>query len=87
MADALEILDCPMGKNDAGADTVREYFCRLLLKVWEDEEEFDGKRPFGNSGWQSDVRGALMDAGLLDDPESWGEAEEKIWDAIKEMCR
>lgn len=51
--------------NDAGAATVRDYLVKLLETVWREEEGFNGKRPFGNSGWRSDVHLALVSAGLV----------------------
>lgn len=56
----------PMPANDAEADTVREYLCKLLGTLWRDGEGFSGKRPFGNSGWQWDVYVALVRAGLVE---------------------
>lgn len=58
-----EILDLPMEENDAEAATIREYLKRLLSVLWEEEESFGGKRPFGNSGWQWDVYRALVKGG------------------------
>ena len=46
--------------------TIREYFKRLLTQLWIDGECFDGKRPFGNSGWQFDVYSALISKGIID---------------------
>lgn len=54
-----DVRGVPMGRNDAGAETIGQYLSRLLSRVWDEEEEFDGKRPFGNSGWQSEVYAAL----------------------------
>lgn len=52
--------------SDAGPQlTVREYLRELLLKVWDLEEEFSGKRPFGNSGWETDLTWALARAGFV----------------------
>ncbi len=52
---------------DAGSQiTVRDYFMALLLGVWEEEEGFNGKRPFGNSGWQHEVINALACDGFID---------------------
>lgn len=51
--------------NDAGAETVRAYLAKLLQTLWREEEGFNGKRPFGNSGWQSDIHLALVNAGLI----------------------
>lgn len=50
-----EILDLEMVTNDADAKTIREYLKRLLSKVITEEEGFDGKRPFGNSGWLGEL--------------------------------
>lgn len=60
-------LDLPLrDDNDAGAKTVRDYFVALLRELWESEEGFSGKRPFGNSGWKHDVEHAFLKAGLVD---------------------
>ncbi|WP_049976207.1 hypothetical protein [Azospirillum sp. B506] len=58
-------LDLPMQENDANAATVRDYLKGLLLGVWEKGESFDGKRPFGNSGWEYDLYRPLVVAGLV----------------------
>lgn len=60
-----EILDIPMEENDADAATIRDYLKLLLVTVWQEEESFSGKRPFGNSGWQWDVYKAMIRAGLV----------------------
>lgn len=60
------ILGLPMDDNDAGADTIRIYLLKLLDKVWEFDEGFDGKRPFGNSGWRVDLYKALIQADAID---------------------
>lgn len=65
-----QILDCPMQENDAGAATVREYLRALLLGVWKKGESFSGKRPFGNSGWETEVIDALHQAGMVKSYES-----------------
>lgn len=49
------ILDLEIEENDADAKTIREYLKTLLITVWEKEESFSGKRPFGNSGWKYDI--------------------------------
>jgi len=46
--------------------TLREYFKKLLITLWEEGEDFSGKRPFGNSGWQYDVYSALISNGIFD---------------------
>ena len=60
-----EILDLPMGENDAKAATIREYLVALLAAVWEREESFSGKRPFGNSSWKYEVYAALGAGGVI----------------------
>ena len=61
------VLACPMdiSGNDVGAATVGEYLAQLLVQVWIEEEGFDGKRPFGNSGWKAEVWVALIRHGLV----------------------
>ncbi len=63
-----EVLDIKLPDNDAGAATVRDYLKVLLLKVWQEDEEFDGKRPFGNSCWWTDITDPIIDAGYYGDP-------------------
>ena len=55
-----EVLDCPMQENDSGATTIKGYLKALLFTLWEEDEAFSGKRPFGNSGWQNDLAFALV---------------------------
>ncbi|MFI7073495.1 hypothetical protein [Micromonospora sediminicola] len=62
---ARQVLDLPMPTNDADAPTVRAYLIELLAKVWEEGECFNGKRPFGNSGWDYDLYPPLITAGLV----------------------
>lgn len=63
---AADILNTPMGENDADAATIRDYLVKLLAVVWDEQEGFSGKRPFGNSGWEYEPLGALLDAGHID---------------------
>jgi hypothetical protein len=63
---ARPVLDLPMPDgNDAGAATIREYLIQLLTVLWRENEGFSGKRPFGNSGWDYDLYGPLIEAGLI----------------------
>lgn len=62
---ANEILDLPMGENDADAKTVREYLIALLLTLWREGERFDGKRPFGDGSWWYDLYEPLVKAGVV----------------------
>lgn len=63
--DSRTILDTPMEPNDSGATTIRGYLVALLAAVWDQSEGFSGKRPFGNSGWDWDLYGALVKAGHI----------------------
>lgn len=61
-----QVLDLPLGENDdSGQTTVRGYLVELLRLVWRDGEGFDGKRPFGNSGWEWDLSSVLAEAGMV----------------------
>lgn len=54
-----------MQGNDAGAATVGGYLQALLRQLWEKEDGFSGKRPFGNSGWPYDLYLPLIAAGAV----------------------
>lgn len=55
-----------MQENDSGAKTIREYLKALLVMVWEKDESFSGKRPFGNSGWKYDIYRTLATHKLIE---------------------
>jgi len=55
-----DVLKLPMRENDADADNIGEYLAALLCGVIVETEGFSGKRPFGNSGWYSDLKFALV---------------------------
>lgn len=53
--------------SDAGDNgTIRQYLYALLSTLWEEEEGFSGKRPFGNSGWAYDMYKPLIKAEYMD---------------------
>jgi hypothetical protein len=66
MTEPTAVLSLPLGPNDSGASTVRGYLIALLTEVWNEEEGFSGKRPFGNSGWQYELYVPLGRAGMID---------------------
>lgn len=51
--------------------TIREYLKRLLVELWNEQEGFNGKRPFGNSGWEYELFVPLIKAkaitGVIDE--------------------
>jgi hypothetical protein len=52
--------------SDAGENiTIRDYLYALLVKVWREGEGFNGKRPWGNSGWAYDLYIPLMQEGYI----------------------
>lgn len=61
-----EILRLRMDPNDAAAATIREYLVKLVAQVWNEEECFSGKRPFGNSGWTADFDKTLIQHGVVE---------------------
>lgn len=62
-----QILATPMAQpNDAHAATIGDYLTTLLTLLWVKREDFDGKRPFGYSGWDADLYIALVRAGHID---------------------
>ena len=77
---ALDVLDIPLGDNDADAATVRGYFKAQLRMLWRKGEGFSGKRPFGNSGWEYDLDAALIQAGRVPgklDGDGGGDVEDR----------
>lgn len=61
-----EILNTPIGSDDfPDCLTVKDYFYSLLYKLWEEGEGFNGKRPFGNSGWEYDLYKPLLVCGAV----------------------
>lgn len=65
--DIQEVLETKIETFDLDENfTLREYLKELLKVLWEKEDGFSGKRPFGNSGWQYDVYGSLVKAGHLE---------------------
>lgn len=62
----IDIINAPMQENDANAKTIGEYLRTLLLTLWEEQEGFSGKRPFGNSGWDYELYIALINCGAVD---------------------
>lgn len=92
----LAILSCPMQENDAHAHTVGEYLIFLARIMWVDNEGADGKRPFGNSGWEGEIERALITAelvhGVLDedgyvDECDWTEVRDVVTDALDELSQ
>lgn len=73
--------------SDAGPGiTMRDYLFLLLSNVWEEGESFSAKRPFGNSGWQWQVYGALAEAGFIEATLADGEIIDMTPDQERTAC-
>jgi hypothetical protein len=60
-----ELLDTSLEERDLKKTmTVRQYLLKLLSTLWLEDECFNGKRPFGNSGWQDQINQIIEDKGL-----------------------
>ena len=61
-----EILKLKFYCNDLRKDmTIKNYLKTLLLTLWEEQDGFSGKRPFGNGGWIYDVYGCLVKNNII----------------------
>lgn len=76
-----EALEVRRFVNDLDREvSLREYLHELLATLWKEGEGFSGKRPFGNSGWDWDVYGFLVKAGVISgqiDDDGWPEDFDK----------
>lgn len=46
--------------------TIYQWFNVIIWHLWVQGEEFDSKRPFGNSDWKHDILVALVKHGEID---------------------
>ncbi len=83
VATVEQVLATPVDDMLASDETaLRDILATLLAKVWIEDEGFDGKRPFGNSGWKNDIVAAMVKAGVLDGLlDEWGDLDEVDYDA------
>lgn len=80
--DIQAVLNCPLEENDSGADTVKGYLKALLFTLWDEDEGFSAKHPFGNSGWEYDLTDALVENKLS---QTNSEAKKLIFKAIQAL--
>lgn len=87
-----DALDLEFYANDRDQRmTFRQYFHDLLETLYEEDEGFSGKRPFGNSGWDYSLRLGLVNIGAVvgdyeDGPDDDKEAHRFIFAMIRELC-
>jgi hypothetical protein len=76
----LAALDAFRFDSDAGDNlTPREWLCDLLLTLWHDGEGFSGKRPWGNSGWETDIYKPLAQHGFIKATLTpWGDKPDEV---------
>lgn len=80
-ATARRVLDLPLlYGNDAGVATIRDYLIKLLTTLWEEQDSFDAKAPFGNAGWNVDIYLVLLRAELIEG--TAGEFNDERGDAL-----
>lgn len=60
-----QALRLPTDGGPRDGATVREFLGDLLRKVWDEREGFNGKRPYGESGWAYSLYEPLLTAGLI----------------------
>jgi hypothetical protein len=64
--DAVQLLDVRFESRDLDEEvSIRDYMRLLLTTLFKEGEGFSGKRPFGNSGWEYEIIGALIRAGAV----------------------
>ena len=45
--------------------TIKDYLKRLLITLWKEKDQFSGKRPFGNGGWDYEIYKVLISNGII----------------------
>ncbi len=66
MENKQDILVLKFKSQDLGKQvSIREFFYLLMKELWIEKEEFSGKRPFGNSCWDSDLIKCLITNKLI----------------------
>jgi hypothetical protein len=65
--------------------SIKDFLKTILKKVWKEEQCFDGKRPFGNSGWQQEIYDILIENKVVDEKAEESEMCKIIVDLINYM--
>lgn len=76
-----EILELKFYSNDLDEEiTIKDFFKTLLKKLFEEQENFSGKRPFGNSDWCGDLCVCLIENKIVNGKiDEYGYIEECDW--------
>lgn len=75
------VMDIPID-IDGIKGTVKDYLKACLGRLIKYGENFDGKRPLGNSDWENNLYDAIVESGLATDEKS---AHIILMDAIKAL--
>ena len=78
MPEIEDVLKFVYSGRDLGECSIRYYLVELAKQCWIKEDGFNGKRPFGNSGWQWDIYFALAEGGFVDGQKD----EDGNWDNV-----
>jgi hypothetical protein len=60
-----QILNTPMGRNTAGAATIRGYLVALLDRLWREMDCFSVSNAFGEAGWDWELYAPLVRDGHI----------------------
>lgn len=79
---AERFLECEVEPGRSGRNWLRN----LLAALWNEKENFSGKHPFGNSGWDHDAYIAIVKHGIapgeLDDLGYLKGGDTRLYDRI-----
>lgn len=74
-----KVLDLKFEETDEGfryGPTIGAYLIELLKTLWIEQQNFSGKRPFGNGGWDYDLYTVLIRNGIIEGKlDEWGYIE------------
>lgn len=74
-----DILDIVFYSDDLRTNlSIKDYLKKLLTTLFEEQDGFSGKRPFGNSCWDYNLYHALFKNGLIDGEEEIDEDGEVL---------
>jgi len=62
-----QIKDIEFSSYEMDSDvTIGDFLTELLATLWSEKDEFSGKHPFGNSGWEYDLYRPLIEHGIIE---------------------
>ena len=62
----MTLSEIPIKNNRTGeVVALKVYLRNLILTLWREGHQFNGKRPFGDSGWKWDIYTAMIEHKFL----------------------